>query len=255
VVLGPALALAFRTYRAAVARVALLTAAVLLADAYLSYTRAALLAGFAIAALALSLLARGWTRGLALFIAGSVALAVLSSPEWRLRLMRGEQNLLGGQERRLSMKVGWDLAKLHPLVGVGFGNYQEAAWATQPQTGISPDLSIDAHNLWLTVLVETGAIGLLLTLAYHFLLARALLRRWREGSWIGTGALLALAAFHLLSLVHYLQHHTGVYLSFALWWGLGLAPSQAAGSERLGVHPGGHLNRDHRIDESRQASV
>ena len=129
----------------------------------------------------------------------------------------------------------WELARRHPILGVGFGNYQEAAWATRPTTSVTPLLSIDAHNLWLTAWVETGLVGLLLTCAYHALLFRALLRRFHDGSWIAAGALLSFAGFHLLSLVHYLQHHTGVYLSFALAWGLGLAPAAEIASPALGL--------------------
>jgi O-antigen ligase len=102
---------------------------------------------------------------------------------------------------------------------------------------VTPLLSIDAHNLWLTAWVETGLIGLLLTATYHALLLRALLRGFREGSWIAAGALLSFGGFHLLSLVHYLQHHTGVYLSFALAWGLGVASIASVSSPRLGLPP------------------
>jgi O-antigen ligase len=233
--LGPALAVAFRTRRAAVAASAIALSGALLAATYISYARAALVVGVLMAALAVLALGRGlWRAGAAIVIVVG-ALAVLSSPEWRSRMVRAQQNLFGEAERRLSMEVGWDLVKLHPFVGVGFGNYQEAAWATRRTTSVTPLLSIDAHNLWLTAWVETGLVGLLLTIAYHALLLRALLRRWRDGSWIAAGALLSFAGFHLLGLVHYLQHHTGVYLSFALAWGLGLAPAAATASPALGL--------------------
>jgi hypothetical protein len=58
---------------------------------------------------------------------------------------------------------------------------------------------------------------------YQVALARALWRRARQGSSIGVGALLSWLGFHLLSLVHYVPYHTGVYLSFGLVWGLGIA--------------------------------
>jgi O-antigen ligase len=237
--LGPALAATLRTRSARVALAAIGTAAALLAATYLSYARAALLVGLVLVALAVAVLGRGWARWGGVVAAAAVALGVLASPEWRSRLLRGEENLLGGSERRLSMEVGWELVRRHPLVGTGFGSYQEAAWATRRATAVTPLLSIDAHNLWLTAWAETGLVGLLLTAAYHLLLAQALLRRFRDGSWIAAGALLSFAGFHLLSLVHYLQHHTGVYLSFALVWGLGLAPAASAAAPELGlVRPG-----------------
>ena len=233
--LGPALAVAFRTRRAAILASASALAGLLLVATYISYARAALVVAVVLSAVALLALGRGPWRAAAAVVLAVAALGVLSSPDWRSRMVRAQQNLFGEGERRLSMEVGWELVRLHPLAGVGFGNYQEAAWATRRTTSVTPMLSIDAHNLWLTTWVETGLVGLLLTAAYHGLLLRALLRRSREGSWIAAGALLSFAGFHLLSVVHYLQHHTGVYLSFALMWGLGLAPPTATASPALGL--------------------
>lgn len=233
--LGPALAVAFRTRRAAILLAAVTLAGLLLVATYISYARAALVVAVVLSAVALLALGRGPWRAAAGVLLAAAALGVLSSPDWRSRMVRAQQNLFGEGERRLSMEVGWELVKHHPLAGVGFGNYQAAAWATRRTTSVTPMLSIDAHNLWLTAWVETGLVGLLLTAAYHGLLLQALLRRSRDGSWIAAGALLSFAGFHLLSLVHYLQHHTGVYLSFALVWGLGLAPPAAAASPALGL--------------------
>jgi O-antigen ligase len=222
--LGPTLALAFRARRSIVAAAAMAVAAALLVATYISYARAALVVALLLTVLTMVAVGRGPARFGGLIVIAAAALAILSSSDWRTRFVRGEENLFGGEERRLSLEVGWELARRHPVVGVGFGNYQEAAWATRQHTSVTPLLSIDAHNLWLTAWVETGLVGLILTVAYHALLLQALLRRSRQGSWIAAGALLSFAGFHLLSLVHYLQHHTGVYLSFALVWGLGLAP-------------------------------
>jgi O-antigen ligase len=233
--LGPALSVAFRSRRGAIAAAGMATSAALVVAMYTSYARAAMVVAALLVGTAAIALGRGAARLTGAAVLAAVVLAVLSSPDWRSRLVRGEQNLFGGEERRLSLDVGWELAKRHPIVGVGFGNYQEAAWATRQETSVTPLLAIDAHNLWLTAWVETGLIGLLLTAAYHALLLRALLRRAREGSWIAAGALLSFAGFHLLSLVHYLQHHTGVYLTFALAWGLGLAPVASTPSARLGL--------------------
>ena len=236
--LGPALAVAFRSRRGAIAVAALGTGAALIVATYISYARAALIVALFLIAVSLIALGRGVTRFGGAVVLAAIAVAVLSSPDWRSRLVRGEANLFSGEERRLSVEVGWELAKRHPILGVGFGNYQEAAWATRQETSVTPLLSIDAHNLWLTAWAETGLVGLLLTAAYHALLLQALLRRFRSGSWIAAGALLSFGGFHLLSLVHYLQHHTGVYLSFALAWGLGLAPVASTGSARLGLTAG-----------------
>jgi O-antigen ligase len=231
--LGPALAVATRTRSRRIAAAAAATCAVLIAAIYLSYARAALLVAIAMTLAALAAVPR--RRAIALATAAVLGALVLASPEWRVRFVRGEQNLFGEGERRLSMQVAWDLVRAHPLVGVGFGNYEQAAWSTRQATGVTPLLAIDAHNLWLTAWAETGLVGLALTIAYHALLARGLWRRVRLGSWAAAGGLLSFAGFHLLSLVHYLQHHTGVYLSFALAFGLGLAPVERTGSARLAL--------------------
>ena len=208
----------------------------LVADIYLSFARAALVAAVLLLALAFLLLGRGWQRA-GVFAAVALVLIASLSPEWRLRLVKAEQNIF--EERRLSMQVGMLLVREHPLVGVGFGNHQDAAWATQAQTGVTPLLSIDSHDLWLTSWVETGLVGLALTIAYHALLGLALWRRFRAGSWAASAGLLSFAGFHLLSLVHYLQHHTGVYLTFSLLWGLGLQGEPKA----QGTSPAGSTAR------------
>jgi len=218
--LGLALAGLLRSRRLQRALAALLTT-LLLVDIYLSFARAALLAAVLLLGLAFLLLGRGVQR-LGVFAGAAVLALALLSPEWRLRMVKAEQNLF--EDRHLSMQVGLLLVRAHPLLGVGFGNHQEAAWATQKETGVTPLLSIDSHDLWLTSWVETGLVGLLLTLAYHALLGRALWLRTRAGSSAGAAGLLSFAGFHLLSLVHYLQHHTGVYLTFSLVWGLALSP-------------------------------
>lgn len=193
----------------------------LLVAPYLAFARAALGASLGVCALALLLLLRGTPRKLGFAVAAALVLAVAVSPAWHERFARAMGNLFDG-ERTLAMSVGWRLIREHPLVGVGFGNHRPAAMATSAETGINDFLANDSHNLWLTTWAETGLVGLVLLAAMHGLLARALLRRHREGSIAATGALLSLAGFHVLSMVHYLPFHSSVHLSFALVWGLGL---------------------------------
>ncbi len=220
--LGPALAVLAGS---AVARRRVLAGAVVLAllvAPYMAFARAALGAGLGVCALATLVLLRGTPRRLGLAAAVALVAAVAVTPAWRERAGRAVENLFGDGERSLAMSVGWRLVREHPLLGVGFGNHKPAALATAEQTGINDLLATDAHNLWLTAWAETGLVGLVLLAAMHGLLARALLRRHREGSLAATGALLSFAGFHVLSLVHYLPFHTSVHLSFALVWGLGL---------------------------------
>jgi O-antigen ligase len=181
--------------------------------------------------LALLLLSRGTPRKVGLAVAAALVVLVAVTPAWHERLGKAVENLYGG-ERTLAMSVGWRLVKEHPVLGVGFGNHKPAALATQEQTGITDLLATDAHNLWLTTWAETGLVGLVLLAAVHGLLARALVRRHREGSIAATGAVLSFVGFHILSLVHYLPFHSSVHLSFAFIWGLGLCASPARADTR-----------------------
>ena len=91
-----------------------------------------------------------------------------------------------------------------------------------PVTGITEQLSHDAHAIPLTVWAETGVVGLLLYLALHLSLALTLLRRSRQGHWAAAGALVAWGGFQLLGLAHFLPFHPSVALAFAFVWGVGL---------------------------------
>jgi hypothetical protein len=231
--LGPALAVLARgrvVWRRVLAGA--VVCALLLAP-YAAFARAALLTGFAVCVLALLLLSHGTPRKLGLAVAAALSVVVAVTPAWHKRMGKAAENIFGG-ERTLAMSVGWRLVEAHPLVGVGFGNHKPAALATQPETGITDLLATDSHNLWLTTWAETGLVGLVLLIAMHLLLARALVRRHRAGSLAATGALLSFVGFHILSLVHYLPFHPSVHLSFAFIWGLGLCQ----GSEVIGLPRG-----------------
>jgi len=223
-VLGPAVAVAAwaTVRRVRVAAVVLVVA--LIGCTYLSFARAALGAGLVVVLAAALAMLKGRGRAAAIASLALVALALVASPAWRHRLALVPEHLAGG-DRSLAMGVGLQVAQKSPLLGVGFGEYKFLARPLNPRTDVTGDLlSIDAHNLLLTVWAETGLVGLALFLAQHLLLAAALWRRARAGSLVAAGALLSLLSFHVLGGVHYLPYHTGVMLAFSFAWGLGLAP-------------------------------
>ncbi len=205
----------------------LLFAAVLLGCVYLSYARAALGAAAAVLLSALFAL-RGPMRALALAVMVLAGTGAGFSPGWRQRAARAQGYL--DPERKITLKTGFEIGRSHPFLGVGVGNYRPAALRVQAalerETGdeIPAILANDAHNLFLTVWAETGAVGVGLTLAFHALLAWALYRRVRSGQRWAMAGLYSQAGFHLLGLVHYVPYHSGVHLSFCLVWGLSLAP-------------------------------
>jgi O-antigen ligase len=191
----------------------------------LAYARAAFLTAALLAAVAGMGMARGWSRRVLVYGVVVLALVAFLSPGWRVRLEQAGQNLVGG-ERELARRAGWDLVQQHPLLGVGFGNYRRATLERQPVSGITDQLSRDAHAIALTVWAETGPVGLGLFVALHASLALALYRRARSGHWVALGALLSWLGYQLLGLAHYLPFHPSVALGFAFVWGVGL------------VHPG-----------------
>ena len=231
--LGPAVATALRP---AAVRIRVLAAALALSCLgciVLAYARAALLTAVllvALAGLVVTRSARVRTAVGALVLV--LAAAALVSPGWHARLGAATENFVGG-ERALARGAGWDLIHQHPWLGVGFGNYRSAALARQGVTGITDQLSRDAHSIALTVWAETGLPGLGLWVLFHAALLRALLRRAREGNTVALGAALSWIGYQTLGIAHYLPFHPSVALGFALVWGVGL------------VHPG---SQDRAVD-------
>ena len=225
--LGPALALLARERRPRWQVLAALVVGVLVLVPFGAFARAALGCALLVSGgAALLLLPRGRGRGVALLLAVAAVGAVALSPAWRARVTHGMENLFGG-ERTVAMAAGLRLVSEHPVLGVGFGNHRPAAMRGAAGTELTEFLANDAHSVWLTVWAETGLIGVLLLLAAHLSLARALWRRHRAGSPAASGGLLALGAFHVLGLVHYLPFHPSVHLCFGLFWGLGLCGGDA----------------------------
>lgn len=60
------------------------------------------------------------------------------------------------------------IAAEHPLVGIGYGNFETAVTAGQEMQFNLPKDYITAHSLYLDVLAETGILGLAGLLAYFF---------------------------------------------------------------------------------------
>jgi hypothetical protein len=223
--LGPGLAAALWSVRPRERLMAAALCVVCLAGIVLAYARAALLTAALLVAAAGIGVARGWARRLLIYGVAVLAILALLSPGWRVRLEEASGNIVGG-ERSAARLAGWDLIRQHPVVGVGFGNFRRAALDRAPITGITDQLSRDAHAIAPTVWAETGAVGLGLWVSLHAALVLAFYRRARAGNWAALGALLSWAGYQVLGLAHYLPFHPSISLGFALVWGVGL------------VHPG-----------------
>jgi O-antigen ligase len=177
------------------------------------------LAGLALGALALVLGGAGLlpeiladrlasiTRYLTIFDAGTIAIT--------------PQNF-AVVERMAQMQAGWKMFLAHPLTGVGPGNYTPA----YPHFAVGTWYASrgHAHNYYIHILAETGAIG---ALAYLVLLsgvirqARATLRAenrslWRSAAVGCCGIIAAVSGHDLFENLHVLS--MGIQL--AAVWGL-----------------------------------
>ena len=224
--LGPAVATALRPAASRVRMLAAVLAVCCIGCIVLAYARAALLTALLLVVLAAVVVTRsGRIRTAVGALVLVLGFAALMSPGWHARLGAATENFVGG-ERALARGAGWDLVHQHPWLGVGFGNYRTAALARADVTGITDQLSRDAHSIALTVWAETGLQGLALWVLLHAALLRVLLRRAREGNTVALGAALSWIGYQTLGIAHYLPFHPSVALGFALVWGVGL------------VHPG-----------------
>jgi O-antigen ligase len=242
--LGPALSTAMDPDGARRRRLlaAALTAACL-GSIVLAYARAALLTALLLALVGGVAVARSARmRGVVVAFFLGVATVALLSPGWHARLGAASENFVGG-ERALARAAGWDLVSQHPWLGVGFGNYHRVALERRAVTGITEQLSRDAHSIPLTVWAETGLLGLLFWVALHATLALGLFRRARERNAVALGAALSWLGYQTLGVAHHLPFHPSVALAFALVWGAGL------------VHPGGGRGAGRAGDRAPQPSA
>ncbi|HSP19935.1 MAG TPA: O-antigen ligase family protein [Myxococcaceae bacterium] len=220
--LGPALATALRPGARSRRALGAALALACVACTVLAYARAALLTALLLVLVGAVAVARDARARVAvvgvLLAVGGLALV---SPGWRARFGAATENFVGG-ERALARAAGWDLVRGHPWVGVGFGNYRQAALGRQHVTGIPDMLSRDAHSIALTVWAETGVVGLGLWVGLQGSLVLALWRRGSRGSVVALGAALSWLGYQTLGVAHHLPFHPSVALGFALVWGVGL---------------------------------
>lgn len=135
--------------------------------------------------LTISLLLRpGLWRVLWLLAIPSVVLAILALafwPSWDgtiAGLVPGRPDAV--LDRLIIWGVVRDVFFDNPLIGVGLGNFHDEFFARGVTLNVELGYqSLHAHNTYLELLADTGAIGLLSYLAFLFLVARQLQRRWR----------------------------------------------------------------------------
>ncbi|MBN2562409.1 MAG: O-antigen ligase family protein [Phycisphaerae bacterium] len=87
-------------------------------------------------------------------------------------------------------KMTWQIFQEHPVVGVGFGHFRDRApaFARDPSSGAYAfGSSALEHNNLLSILAETGAVGILLYVVMMILLLRCSVRLYRKLPSCGSG--------------------------------------------------------------------
>ena len=150
-----------------------------------------------------------------------VLLAAASIPGVRDRFDSGF-NLHGNADRVFLWARAKEIIRDHPLHGVGFGNYPRICSSYYDRVDPSFPMRTWAHNSELSLLAETGPLGLL---AGALVVAAALSALWRrsreEPHGLALGGLGALVALAAIAQVHDVFYDTKVM--YALWLALGVA--------------------------------
>jgi O-antigen ligase len=229
----------------ALARCALLaTAGIALISVLLTLSRGALVGLGAALLLAPIVIGRGRRVGaLALIVAAIVggvgwyaAVAPASAVD---RITHPSRN--GGSGRENLWLVGWRMVEDKPIVGVGAGNYPVSSIHYVLRPGFAPgdaasivDRKKVAHNIYLTVLSELGAVGLALFMAILLACLRSALRAARKFAAQGELVMELLARGLFLALVNLLVagfFSSSIYIK-QLWVLLAAGPALLALAER-----------------------
>jgi O-antigen ligase len=184
----------------------------------LTASRTALVAG--VAAFLFSILT--WRRSnwsnriasLALVALFALGAARMAPPASRQRLATLPGELAGGtfHDRTRIWKAGVRLLKRHAALGIGAGAYPDAVAATLGRSPI-PTQPYTAHDTFLSVLVETGAAGLLLFGGLFLVLVffAWMMTPWERALWL-TSLLVWMVGVSTLTW----EHRKPAWLLFAL---------------------------------------
>lgn len=183
--------------------------------------------------------------GVALVVLGSVAYFATLAPASAVdRVLHPDRG--GGSGREDLWRVGWRMVEDKPVHGVGAGNFPERSidyllrpGATERDTFIVDEKKV-AHNVYLTVLSELGAVGLTLFLLAIVLCLRAALRAARRFAARGDPTMELVSRGLVVALVSLLAvafFSSALYVK-QFWVLLALAPALrllAERGERTGV--------------------
>lgn len=128
----------------------------------------------------------------------------------------------------------------NPLIGVGLGNFRDEFYARGVTLNVELGYqSTHAHNTYLELLADTGALGLLSYLAFIVMVFRQLIRRWRRsvgdpGDTFTLAAVGTLTAYCVFAMVDMLLLQN-MHFTLVLLLSLGLTDSTARALGLTGV--------------------
>jgi len=112
-------------------------------------------------------------------------------------------------------KVGLEMIKAHPIIGVGLNNHMVEKPKYDPKDYIIP---MPTHNRYLLIASEVGIPGLLFFLGFLWLTLKTTLRAARtEDRYLASVALGILGAF-VATLLHYLIDHLTFHTPLTMVW-------------------------------------
>jgi O-antigen ligase len=204
---------------------AIVAAAVAFAAILATFDRAAWL-GLATAALVVAAAQRRNGRALVAGLALGAA-AFLLLPQVRARFGTSF-DVRGNADRVFVWSRAAEIIRDHPVRGIGFGNYPRVCGAYYDRVDPGFYMRTWAHNTELSMLAETGPVGLAVFLWLGVAAAAALWKRVRAGDGLAVGGAAAAVALAVIAQAHDVFYDTKVM--YALWLALAVA---LANRERL----------------------
>jgi hypothetical protein len=192
--------------------------ALLWAGLYFSYSQSSMVALFAVA---LGITAVAGDRLAKLTVLTIAVFLVAAASAFLIAELQDESARRVTSDRSRRVEVTLDVARDHPVAGVGLGSQPAASRARSERGGL--DASFVSHTTPLTVVAELGAIGLALYLALLAGAARTLWTLWRRRPALG----LALGAV-LVALTAHSLFYSGFFEDPITWVALAIASAALA---------------------------
>jgi putative inorganic carbon (hco3(-)) transporter len=200
-------------------RGAVLVSAALAFGAILTtFDRAAWL-GLALAALVIAAAQRRSGRALLAGLALGAA-AFLVIPQVRTRFTTSF-DVASNADRVFIWSRALEIVRDHPVLGIGFGNYPRVCGEYYDRVDPGFPMRTWAHNTELSMLAETGPLGLAALIWVAAAAFHALRTRIRDGYGLAVGGAAAVAALAVIGQAHDVLYDTKVM--YALWLALGTA--------------------------------